>query len=133
MAAARKNRARFCLMILKKIREAVGKDFIVEILISGEEESTAVTPGRHGGVPKLAAPLRTLLESGPATPTKPSTNYEPLEVPTLDTAAYIKTRTPACSLPRWAAGNPDTCEANWICGLHGPSLVSNPDCKQAHL
>ena len=32
------NRARFPLMILKRIREEVGPNFIVELLISGEED-----------------------------------------------------------------------------------------------
>lgn len=37
------NRARFPLMILKKVREAVGKDTIVEILFSGEEPEGGYT------------------------------------------------------------------------------------------
>ena len=40
------NRARFPWMILKRIRKAVGNDFILEILMSGEEDSVGATPER---------------------------------------------------------------------------------------
>lgn len=90
------NRARFPLMVLKKIREAVGPNFIVEILISGEED-------KYGGYTrddtvdflKLAAPYVDIaqIRASDADGNHP-TNYEPLEVPTLETAAYIKSKNP---------------------------------------
>ena len=93
------NRARFPLMILKKIREAVGKHFIVEILISGEED-------KYGGYTRddtvaflrMAAPYVDIaqIRASDADGNHP-TNYTPEEVPT-----------PGCSSPPWAAGTTRT-------------------------
>lgn len=90
------NRARFPLMILKKIREYVGPNFIVEILVSGEED-------KYGGYTKddmveflkMCAPYVDIaqIRASDADGNHP-TNYEPLEVPTLDVAAYIKSKNP---------------------------------------
>ena len=129
------NRARFCLMILKKIREAVGKDFIVEILISGEED-------KYGGYTrddmveflKLAAPYVDIaqIRASDADGNHP-TNYEPLEVPTLDTAAYIKSKNTGVLITTVGGWhNPDTCEKALAEGKldlvsMARAWVSNPD------
>lgn len=129
------NRARFCLMILKKIREYVGKDFIVEILISGEED-------KYGGYTKddmveflrMAAPYVDIaqIRASDADGNHP-TNYEPLEVPTLETAAYIKARNPGVLITTVGGWHdPVTCEKALAEGKldlisMARAWVSNPD------
>jgi len=86
------NRARFPLMVLKKIREAVGPNFILEILISGEED-------KYGGYTlddmveflRMCEPYVDIaqIRASDADGNHP-TNYEPEETPTLRQAAYIK-------------------------------------------
>ena len=90
------NRARFPLMILKKIREAVGPGFILEILISGEED-------KYGGYTlddtveflRMCAPYVDIaqIRASDADGNHP-TNYELREVPTLEQAAYIRSKDP---------------------------------------
>jgi 2,4-dienoyl-CoA reductase-like NADH-dependent reductase (Old Yellow Enzyme family)/thioredoxin reductase len=90
------NRAKFAVMIFKKIREYVGNDFIVEVLVSGEED-------KYGGYTKdecveflrMLSPYVDIaqIRASDADGNHP-TNYEPLEVPTLETAAYIKSKNP---------------------------------------
>lgn len=107
------NRARFPLMILKKIREYVGPNFILEILISGEED-------KYGGYTKddtveflrMAAPYVDIaqIRASDADGNHP-TNYTLEEVPTLETAAYIKSKQPGVLITTvggWL--NPETSE-----------------------
>ena len=129
------NRCRFALMILEKIRKAVGEDFIVEILISAEED-------KYGGYTlddtveflKLASPYVDLvqLRASDADGNHP-TNYEPLEVPLLKQAEYIKSKDTGVLVS--AVGgwhNPDTCEKALAEGKvdmisMARAWVSNPD------
>ena len=129
------NRARFAVMIFKKIREYVGKDFIVEVLISGEED-------KFGGYTrddcveflKLLSPYVDIaqIRASDADGNHP-TNYEPLEVPTLDVAAYIKSKNPGMLITTVGGWhNPDTCEAALAEGKldlisMARAWVSNPD------
>ena len=88
------NRCRFAIDILKKIREYVGNDFIIEVLVSAEED-------KYGGYTlddtveflKMASTYIDLvqLRASDADGNHP-TNYEPLETPTLEQAAYIKSK-----------------------------------------
>ncbi|MCR5784611.1 MAG: FAD-dependent oxidoreductase, partial [Eubacterium sp.] len=129
------NRCRFALNILKRIREEVGNDFIIEILISAEED-------KYGGYTlddsveflKLASPYIDLvqLRASDADGNHP-TNYEPLEVPTLEQAAYIKSQNTGVLITTVGGWhNPDTCEKALAEGkLDMVSMarawVSNPD------
>ena len=129
------NRARFPLMILKKIREAVGPNFIVELLISGEEDD-------FGGYTKddcvaflnMCQPYVDIaqIRASDADPNHP-TNYNPLETPFLEQAAYIKERVPGmliASVGGWQ--NPETAEKAVAGGKidivsMARAWVSNPD------
>ena len=129
------NRCRFALNILKRIREEVGNDFIIEILISAEED-------KYGGYTlddsveflKLASPYVDLvqLRASDADGNHP-TNYEPLEVPTLEQASYIKSKNTGVLITTVGGWhNPDTCEKALAEGkLDMVSMarawVSNPD------
>ena len=132
------NRARFPLMILKKIREAVGKHFIVEILISGEED-------KYGGYTRddtvaflrMAAPYVDIaqIRASDADGNHP-TNYTPEEVPTLDVAAYIKSKNPGVLITTVGGWhNPDTAERAIAEGKldlvsMARAWISNPDYGQ---
>ena len=86
------NRARFPLMILKKIREAVGRDFIVEILFSGEEDAVGgYTLDDAVAYLKLFEPYVDIaqIRASEADPNHP-TSFNPEETPFLRQAAYMK-------------------------------------------
>ncbi len=132
------NRARFPLMILKKVREAVGPGFIIEILLSGEEEA-------EGGYSlddaaeylRMFAPYADICQvrASDADPNHP-TNYNPHETPFLPQAAYLKSKNTGMlisSVGGWH--NPATAEKALSEGqLDLISLarawVSNPDFGQ---
>lgn len=86
------NRARFALMILKKVREAVGKDFIIEILFSGEEEDMGGYTREEGAqFLKLFDPYVDIVQirASEADPNHPIPfNLE--ETPFLEQAAFMK-------------------------------------------
>ncbi|MBR1781686.1 MAG: FAD-dependent oxidoreductase, partial [Oscillospiraceae bacterium] len=129
------NRARFAVMIFKKIREYVGRDFIVEVLVSGEED-------KYGGYTRddcveflrLISPYVDIaqIRASDADANHP-TNYEPLEVPTLETAAYIKSKDPGVLITTVGGWhNPETCERALAEGKldlvsMARAWVSNPD------
>ena len=56
---ALENRARFPIMVLKAIREAMGKDFIIELRLSGDD---GWTDGRHGVTPEETGMFAHMLE-----------------------------------------------------------------------
>ncbi len=132
------NRSRFALMIFKKIREYVGPNFIVEVLISGEED-------KYGGYTlddtveflKLASPYIDIaqIRASDADGNHP-TNYEPLEVPTLEQAAYIRSQNPGVLITTVGGWhNPDTSEKALAEGKldlvsMARAWVSNPDYGQ---
>jgi 2,4-dienoyl-CoA reductase-like NADH-dependent reductase (Old Yellow Enzyme family)/thioredoxin reductase len=129
------NRARFPLMILKKIREAVGPNFLVEILVSGEEDD-------YGGYDldecaeflKMCQPYVDIaqIRASEADPNHP-TNYNPEETPFLRQAAYLKERVPGmliASVGGWQ--NPESAEKAVAEGKidlvsMARAWVSNPD------
>jgi len=83
------NRARFPLMILKKIREEVGPNFIVELLISGEEDDFGgYTKDDCAAFLNMCRPYVDIaqIRASDADPNHP-TNYNPLETPFLEQAA----------------------------------------------
>jgi 2,4-dienoyl-CoA reductase-like NADH-dependent reductase (Old Yellow Enzyme family)/thioredoxin reductase len=67
------NRAKFPLMCLKKIREAAGKDMIVEILFSGEEPEGGYTMDEGVEFLKMAEPYVDIVQfrAGEADPNHP--------------------------------------------------------------
>lgn len=86
------NRARFPLMILKRIREAVGNDFILEILISGEEDSVGgYTREDCARYLKMFEPYVDIaqIRASEADPNHP-TSYNPAETPFAEQAAFMK-------------------------------------------
>ncbi len=88
------NRARFPLMILKKIREQVGPNFIIEILLSGEEDDFGgYTIDDAAEFLKMFAPYADICQvrASDADPNHP-TNYNPAETPFLPQAAYLKSK-----------------------------------------
>ena len=129
------NRARFPLMILRRIREAVGPKFILEIQISGEED-------KYGGYTlddtaeflRLCSPYVDIaqIRASDADGTHP-TNYEPEEVPLLRQAAYLKqkgTGVLITAVGGWQ--NPDTSERALAEGRldlvsMARAWISNPD------
>jgi 2,4-dienoyl-CoA reductase-like NADH-dependent reductase (Old Yellow Enzyme family)/thioredoxin reductase len=86
------NRARFPLMILQRIREEVGKDFIIEILISGEEDDQGgYTLDDTVAFLRLAEPYVDIaqIRASNADPNHP-TGFNLEETPFLRQAEYIK-------------------------------------------
>jgi 2,4-dienoyl-CoA reductase-like NADH-dependent reductase (Old Yellow Enzyme family)/thioredoxin reductase len=85
------NRARFPLMILKRIREYAGEDFIVELLLSGEEPEGGY--GREDAVAflKMAEPYVDIVQvrAAEADPNHP-TGFNLNETPFLELAEYVK-------------------------------------------
>lgn len=107
------NRARFPLLILKKVREAVGKDFIVEILFSGEDVEGGYTLADGAAYLNLFAPYVDIvqLRAPEADPNHP-TSFNLEETPFLYMAEYMKkagVTTLLSSVGGWQ--NPDTAEA----------------------
>jgi len=85
------NRARFPLMILERIRKAVGPNFIIECLMSAEETAGGYTLDDTVAFLKLAEEYINIVqlrapEIDPAHPT----GFNPEEVPFLHYAEYIK-------------------------------------------
>jgi 2,4-dienoyl-CoA reductase-like NADH-dependent reductase (Old Yellow Enzyme family)/thioredoxin reductase len=132
------NRARFPLMILKRIREKVGPKFLLEIQLSAEED-------KYGGYTlddtveflRLCEPYVDFvqLRASDADGNHP-TNYEPLETPVLRQAAYIKQKgTKVLIAPVGGWHNPDTAEKALAEGKvdmvsMARAWVSNPDYGQ---
>lgn len=106
------NRARFPLMILERIREAVGSDTIIELLFSGEEEEGGYTRDDAVAFLKLAEPYADIVQvrAAEADPNHP-TGFNLEETPFLDLAAYIKEsglKMLVASVGGWQ--NPETAE-----------------------
>ena len=129
------NRARFPLMILKKIREEVGPNFIVELLISGEEDDFGgYTLDDCAAFLKMCEPYVDIaqIRASDADPNHP-TNYNPEETPFLRQAEYIKksgVKMLIASVGGWQ--NPETCETAIAEGKidivsMARAWVSNPD------
>ena len=129
------NRARFPLMILKKIREEVGPDFILELLISGEEDDFGgYTLDDTVEFLKMCEPYVDIaqIRASDADPNHP-TNYNPEETPFLRQAEYIKksgVNMLIASVGGWH--NPETCEKALADGKidivsMARAWVSNPD------
>ena len=85
------NRAKFVLKILKKVREAVGPKFIIEILFSGEEPEGGYTKDDMVEYIKMFEPYIDIvqLRAGEADPNHP-TGFNLEEQPTLKYAKYAK-------------------------------------------
>ena len=88
------NRARFPLMICEAIKKACGKDFLVEISISGREDDMfegGLTVEDQIEFAKLAAGKVDILQirSGSIDPSQP-TYLDPREIPQRDNAAAIR-------------------------------------------
>jgi 2,4-dienoyl-CoA reductase-like NADH-dependent reductase (Old Yellow Enzyme family)/thioredoxin reductase len=85
------NRARFPLMILSKIREVVGSDFIIELLLSGEEPEGGYTVDDAVDFLKRAEDYVDIVQvrAAEADPNHP-TGFNLEETPFLDLAAKIK-------------------------------------------
>jgi thioredoxin reductase len=85
------NRARFPLMVFKAIREAVGKDFIIEIQISGEEPNGGNTVEETIAFLKMAEEYVDIVQvrSGEADPNHP-TGYCLEKTPFLRVTEQIK-------------------------------------------
>lgn len=107
------NRARFPLMILKKIREEVGPNFIIELLISGEEDDFGgYTVDDCAAFLKMCEPYVDIaqIRASDADPNHP-TNYNPEETPFLRQAEHIKksgVKMLISSVGGWQ--NPEICE-----------------------
>ncbi|MDR1643221.1 MAG: FAD-dependent oxidoreductase, partial [Clostridiales bacterium] len=85
------NRARFPLMILKRIREEVGPNFIIELLFSGEETNGGYTAQDAIDFLKMAEPYVDIVQvrAAEADPNHP-TGFTLEETPFLKLAARIK-------------------------------------------
>ena len=85
------NRAKFPLMILKKVREAAGRDMIVEILFSGDEPEGGYTMEEGVEFLKMAEPYVDIVQfrAGEADPNHP-TSFNPEHTPFLKYAEYAK-------------------------------------------
>lgn len=128
------NRARFPLMILKKVREAVGKDFIVEILFSGEDVEGGYSLADGAAYLKLFAPYVDIvqLRAPEADPNHP-TSFNLEETPFLYMSEYMKkagVTTLLSSVGGWQ--KPDTAEAALREGkldliAAARAWISNPD------
>lgn len=129
------NRARFPLMILKKVREAVGANFLLEILISGEEDDCGgYTLDDTVEFLRMCEPYVDIaqIRASEADPNHP-TNYNPEETPFLRQAEYIKkkgVKMLIASVGGWH--NPETAEHALAQGKidivsMARAWVSNPD------
>ena len=129
------NRARFPLMVLKKIREAVGPNFLIEILISGEEDDFGgYTLDDTVEFLRMCEPYVDIaqIRASDADPNHP-TNYNPEETPFLRQAEYIKSKGVnmlIASVGGWQ--NPETAEKALAAGKidlvsMARAWVSNPD------
>jgi 2,4-dienoyl-CoA reductase-like NADH-dependent reductase (Old Yellow Enzyme family)/thioredoxin reductase len=85
------GRAKFPLMVLKRIREAVGEDFIIEILLSGEEPEGGYGKEEASAFLKMAEPFVDIVQvrAADADPNHP-TGFTLEETPFLDMAEYMK-------------------------------------------
>ncbi len=88
------NRARFPLMICQAIKDACGKDFLIEISISGREDDLfagGLTVQDQIAFAGLAAGKVDILQirGGSIDPSQP-TYLDPREIPQLDSAAAIR-------------------------------------------
>jgi 2,4-dienoyl-CoA reductase-like NADH-dependent reductase (Old Yellow Enzyme family)/thioredoxin reductase len=85
------NRARFPLMILKRVREAVGNDFLIELLLSGEEPEGGYTVDEAIGFLKTAEAYVDIVQvrAPDADPNHP-TGFNLEETPFLPLAEKIK-------------------------------------------
>lgn len=85
------NRARFPLMILKRVREAVGKDFVLEILFSGEDPEGGYTMDEGIEFLKMCEPYVDIVQfrAPEADPNHP-TGFNLEETPFLKYAEYAK-------------------------------------------
>jgi 2,4-dienoyl-CoA reductase-like NADH-dependent reductase (Old Yellow Enzyme family) len=85
------NRAKFPLMILKRIREYTGEDFIVELLLSGEEPEGGYGREEAAAFLKTAEPYVDIVQvrAAEVDPNHP-TGFNPSEAPFLELADYIK-------------------------------------------
>jgi 2,4-dienoyl-CoA reductase-like NADH-dependent reductase (Old Yellow Enzyme family)/thioredoxin reductase len=129
------NRARFPLMILQRIREEVGKDFIIEILISGEEDDQGgYTLDDTVAFLRLAEPYVDIaqIRASNADPNHP-TGFNLEETPFLRQAEYIKkagVKMLIAGIGGWH--NPETAEKELTEGKldlisMARAWVSNPD------
>lgn len=129
------NRARFPLMVLKRIREAVGADFIIEILISGEEdEQGGYTLDDTVAFLRMAEPYVDIaqIRASEADPNHP-TGFNLQETPFLQQAEYIKSngvKMLIAGIGGWQ--NPETAEQALTDGKldlisMARAWVSNPD------
>ena len=129
------NRARFPLMVLRKIREEVGPNFLIELLISGEEDDFGgYTLDDTVEFLRMCEPYVDIaqIRASDADPNHP-TNYNPEETPFLRQAEYIKKQGVnmlIASVGGWH--NPETAERALAEGKidlvsMARAWVSNPD------
>ena len=85
------NRAKFPLQILKAVREAAGRDMIVELLFSGEEPEGGYTMDEGVEFLKMAEPYVDIVQfrAGKADPNHP-TSFNPEHTPFLKYAENAK-------------------------------------------
>jgi 2,4-dienoyl-CoA reductase-like NADH-dependent reductase (Old Yellow Enzyme family)/thioredoxin reductase len=85
------NRAKFPLSVLKRIREYVGEDFIVELLLSGEEPEGGYGRDEAAAFLKMAEPYADIAQvrAADADPNHP-TGFNLEETPFLEAAHYMK-------------------------------------------
>lgn len=85
------NRARFPLMILQSIREAVGRDFIIECLLSAEEPAGGYTLDDTVAFLKMAEDYIDIVQlRAPVVDPAHPTGFNLEEVPFLHYAEYVK-------------------------------------------
>ena len=89
------GRAKFPLMVLKSIRDAVGSDFLVEIHVSGEEPEGGNTPEEVAEFLKMASVYADIaqIRNGEIDPNHP-TGFCPEPTPMLDVVSKIHAANP---------------------------------------
>lgn len=128
------NRARFPMMVLKKVRETVGKNFLIELLFSGREPEGGYTLDDAVSFLKMADDYVDIVQvRAPEVDPNHPTGFELQETPYLADAAYIKKSGVNMKVAAIAGFQDfDTCEKALADGkadliAMARSWISNPD------